>query len=629
MMRFFNRLSERFRSGGRSSRRGKSSTTVESMEQRTLLTNALPVLMVIADDHDFYYQEYGDTRASLEAAGVEVDVAATTLSPSTPHANSGQGTAPGIVVPDLTLAEANADDYSAILFVGGWGSSMYQYDFPGDYDNNHYDGDLVTKEIVNDLIGDFAEQDKYVTAICHGVTVLAWARVDGESPLNGKQTTAHYIGSPAVFYNGQHYGYYQLSAYEQIVENGGLANTVSGQYGDPNTVADDVIVDGRIITAENYDAAALFGQIVAEEVLAADEPDNQAPDVSDVSWQLDENSDVGTVLGTVAATDADAGQTLTWSIIAGNVNNAFAVDAASGQITVSNAVAIDFETTPVFQLTVQVADNGTPMLTDSAIVTINLHDVSEHPPASVLVHGTHLVIQGSSDADRIVIRSAANASRIFVRMNGVNYGSYLLPAGGRTIVHGGDGNDRVFAGRVNIPVSIFGENGHDQLRGGSAADLMDGGSGHDWIWGNEGNNSLRGGPGRDHLFGMSGNDIIVGGPGNDDMQGGPGNDLLIGGMGRDNVNGESGDDLLVSDRTRYDNNSTALRKIRADWNAGGTLAERRDRMMSGNGIRLVPGTTILHDKAVDTMYGGADLDLFFAGVGDTANGDDDDWFEMA
>ena len=95
MMRFLNRLSERFRSGGRSSRRGKSSTTVESMEQRTLLTNALPVLMVIADDHDFYYQEYGDTRASLEAAGVEVDVAATTLSPSTPHANSGQGTAPG------------------------------------------------------------------------------------------------------------------------------------------------------------------------------------------------------------------------------------------------------------------------------------------------------------------------------------------------------------------------------------------------------------------------------------------------------------------------------------------------------------------------------------------------------
>jgi putative intracellular protease/amidase len=50
------------------------------------------------------------------------------------------------------------------------------------------------------------------SAICHGVTVLAWARVDGVSPST---------------------------------------DSSSG-----TTVADDVIVDGRIITAENYDAAA-------------------------------------------------------------------------------------------------------------------------------------------------------------------------------------------------------------------------------------------------------------------------------------------------------------------------------------------------------------------------------------
>ncbi len=76
--------------------------------------------MVIADQHDFYYQEYGDTRDSLEAAGVEVVVAATTTSPSFPHPNTGQGASDGMVVPDIALSNVNPSDYSAItLLVAG------------------------------------------------------------------------------------------------------------------------------------------------------------------------------------------------------------------------------------------------------------------------------------------------------------------------------------------------------------------------------------------------------------------------------------------------------------------------------------------------------------------------------
>ena len=33
----------------------------------------------------------------------------------------------GNVRPDLALSDVKAEDYSAIVFVGGWGSSMYQY----------------------------------------------------------------------------------------------------------------------------------------------------------------------------------------------------------------------------------------------------------------------------------------------------------------------------------------------------------------------------------------------------------------------------------------------------------------------------------------------------------------------
>ena len=86
------------------------------------------------------------------------------------------------------------------------------------------------------------------------------------------------------------------------------------------------------------------------------------------------------MVGTVAASDPDAGDTLTFAITAGNTGNAFAIDSSSGQITVANATALDFEVTPSFTLTVQVQDAGG--LTDTATVTINLTNVNETPTAN-------------------------------------------------------------------------------------------------------------------------------------------------------------------------------------------------------------------------------------------------------
>jgi hypothetical protein len=39
----------------------------------------------------------------------------------------------GVVVPDLALSDADADAYSTIVFVGGWGASSYQYAYEGTY----------------------------------------------------------------------------------------------------------------------------------------------------------------------------------------------------------------------------------------------------------------------------------------------------------------------------------------------------------------------------------------------------------------------------------------------------------------------------------------------------------------
>jgi len=219
-----------------------------------------PVLMVISN-HDFYYREYAESRAQLEAAGIPVVVAAGRRERSLPHANSGQGAGSGEVMPDLALSQVNASHYSAILFVGGWGASQYQYAFPGVYTTAHYNSTEAIRERVNQLVNDFANQGKYVTAICHGVSVLAWARVNNDSLLRGRRVSTFAGLSPT-----SNLAAAQLSRWHADV-NGATVWT-DGQVGNPVTATDDVIVDGQIITAENYDSARLFGQIVASRVLS-------------------------------------------------------------------------------------------------------------------------------------------------------------------------------------------------------------------------------------------------------------------------------------------------------------------------------------------------------------------------
>lgn len=613
----------------------RSRVSVEKLESREVLTaSPLPVLMVIADQQDFYYKEYGDTRTSLEAAGLDVVVAATTTNTSTPHPGSGQGAGSGQVVPDIALGLANADDYSAIVFVGGWGSSMYQYAYNDPnadgvtdnyYVNPHYNGDAnlddgviaPQKVAANELINDFLAQDKPVAAICHATTVLAWARVAGISPLSGKHVAVPTtVSSPDQFYLNQwrNAGYYS-GQYDQLIDNGAIASNVTGSIGDPATDTDDVVVDGRIITGENFNSALYFGEVIADEVLADVVPDNQSPVANNAAWNLNENSPAGTEVGVVSASDPDVGQSLTYSIVGGNINNAFAINPATGALTVANVAAIDFEATPVFNLQIDVADNGTPSLHDVAQVTVNLNNLAD---TSVSQIGDDLFVTGTSAADVIYIWSGHQAERVMVHMNGVGYGNYLLPAGGQVIVHGGQGNDQIYATDTRIGVSIYGDGGHDQITGGTAGDRLDGGGGVDRVWGGTGNDFIFGGAGNDFLYGREGDNVLVGGEGNDTLEGFDGRDVLIGGLGSDVMRGAGGEDLLIGGTTSYDTNQASLTAIRDLWLAPGNIDARIALLTDPtSSIRLIHDDTVQNDNADDVMAGQGGADWYFANLGDT------------
>ena len=93
-----------------------------------------------------------------------------------------------------------------------------------------------------------------------------------------------------------------------------------------------------------------------------------------------EGQPAGTVLGLLPATDSDADQTLSYSILSGNEAGVFALDSTTGALTVIDSAGLDFEAGDApFELIVQVIDNGFPALLDTATVAIDVLNVNEAP----------------------------------------------------------------------------------------------------------------------------------------------------------------------------------------------------------------------------------------------------------
>ncbi|HEX5057331.1 MAG TPA: S8 family serine peptidase [Gammaproteobacteria bacterium] len=97
---------------------------------------------------------------------------------------------------------------------------------------------------------------------------------------------------------------------------------------------------------------------------------NEAPVIGAQTFSIDESLPNGSPVGTVVVSDQDAGDTRSFAITGGNTGNAFAIDAATGAIRINNTAAIDFETQPVFTLSVRITDSGG--LSATATVTINV-----------------------------------------------------------------------------------------------------------------------------------------------------------------------------------------------------------------------------------------------------------------
>jgi hypothetical protein len=110
------------------------------------------------------------------------------------------------------------------------------------------------------------------------------------------------------------------------------------------------------------------------------------------SFSVDENIAAGSTIGTVLATDADAGTTFSqWQIT--DASGKFAIDANLGTLTLAPGAALDFEAGTSYSVGVSVWDGYRRSATET--VTIKLNNLNDNAP--VITAGQSYRIDGGSN----------------------------------------------------------------------------------------------------------------------------------------------------------------------------------------------------------------------------------------
>ncbi|MFN9988021.1 MAG: beta strand repeat-containing protein, partial [Pirellula sp.] len=106
--------------------------------------------------------------------------------------------------------------------------------------------------------------------------------------------------------------------------------------------------------------------------------DNVRLTSSTATASIAEDSANGAVVTTVTGSDRDAGNTLTYSLM-NNADGRFAIDNATGQITVANGSLLNFETNTSHTVVIRTTDQGN--LTFDRTMSIGVTNVNETPVA--------------------------------------------------------------------------------------------------------------------------------------------------------------------------------------------------------------------------------------------------------
>ncbi|WRH66345.1 MAG: cadherin domain-containing protein [Planktothrix sp. GU0601_MAG3] len=273
------------------------------------------------------------------------------------------------------------------------------------------------------------------------------------------------------------------------------------------------------------------------------------------------------VVGNFTSTDANTGDTFSYSLVAGTGdtdNTAFTI--SSGQLLIN--APPDFEAQSTYDIRVRTTDS-TGLSYDKPL-TIKINDVNETPtdlglsPSNVDENVLLNTIVGnfsSTDPDTgdtftyslVTDPAYPDNSAFTISASGQLKTNTVLDFETkltynilvRTTDAGGLSYDQPLTVDLNdIDEFIYGTPNNDLLQGTAGSDQIKGLAGSDRLYGNVGNDTIDGGDGNDIVYGGNNNDLLNGGNGSDRLYGDAGNDAVYGDAGNDVLYGGNGDDLL-------------------------------------------------------------------------------------
>ena len=140
-----------------------------------------------------------------------------------------------------------------------------------------------------------------------------------------------------------------------------------------------------ILTVMAKNAGGIRGNDTDEaQVIISIQDGNDPPEFLQNIYEasVSEGENVGTRVLTVRAIDKDVrpqNNQFLYSIIGGNVGQAFKIDPQSGDV--ETAKMLDRESVPAYELIIGAIDTGSPPQTGSATVKIELLDINDNGPA--------------------------------------------------------------------------------------------------------------------------------------------------------------------------------------------------------------------------------------------------------
>ncbi|CEJ13853.1 Bifunctional hemolysin/adenylate cyclase precursor [bacterium YEK0313] len=382
---------------------------------------------------------------------------------------------------------------------------------------------------------------------------------------------------------------------------------------------------------------------------------NEAPtDATLTGGNVAEHATAGTIVGTVAGVDPDAGSTFTYAFL-DDAGGRFIIDATTGVIRVASGAVLDFETQVSHAINVRITDQAGLSVDKS--FTLAVTDRNEAPIDATLTGGTVAENATAGTVIGTVTGVDPDAGSIFTY-------TLLDDAGGRFVIDATTGVVTVASGAVldfetqvshaiNVRVTDQAGLSIDKAFTINLSNVPDaaayvGTSGDDifvaptsdfWtLSGLGGNDALTGNTAADVLIGGAGNDTLAGGAGDDQFHysgAGDGFDNVAGGDGIDTIKALSANTVIglqaIAGVEHISANGFANVVVRGDgtdnhFDFSGATLTGITQIDGGDGNDTIVGNgaanTLAGGNGNDTLSGGGGNDILIGGQGaDVLNGD--------